>query len=193
MKHKPRNVTLKKNNSIKGGAVVGRCVKESLPARPSIGVSLLNNLLTEIGTLGEDTEISASLFQPGGSMNHRKKIKKSKTMSKRFKPKRQKISPATHKKKEETDKAFIMVDMNPKGSWKYPVSLFPSHWWYDGGDFYASVDKRLNRPRYVRTEWFIGRTKSSKIMKHRLERYFEQLKRDRKVSSYRIKISYNNE
>ena len=126
-------------------------------------------------------------------MNYRKKIKKSKTMSKRFKPKRQKISPATHKKKEETDKAFIMVDMNPKGSWKYPGSLFPSHWWYDGGDFYVSGDKRLNRPRYVRTEWFIGRTKSSKIMKQRLERYFEQLKRDRKVSSYRIKISYNNE
>lgn len=116
--------------------------------------------------------------------------KRPRRSKKSSKPKRQKISPPKRKKQKESDEAVIMVDMNPKGSWKYPAYLFPAHWRFDGGDTFIFGDKK---PRYTRTEWFIGRTHNSKIMKQRLERYFERLKRDGKVSSYRIKISRNDE
>ena len=116
--------------------------------------------------------------------------KRPRRSKKSSKPKRQKISPPKRKKQKESDEAVIMVDMNPKGSWTYPAYLFPAHWRFDGGDTFIFGDKK---PRYTRTEWFIGRTNSSKIMKQRLERYFERLKRDGKVTSYRIKISRNDE
>lgn len=131
------------------------------------------------------TKRSKKRSKKGSSPKRPRRSKKS------SKPKRQKISPPKQKKqKKESDEAVIMVDMNPKGSWTYPAYLFPAHWRFDGGDTFIFGDKK---PRYTRTEWFIGRPHNSKIMKQRLERYFERLKRDGKVSSYRIKISRNDE
>lgn len=135
-------------------------------------------------TKARKTKRSKKRSKKGSSPKRPRRSKKS------SKPKRQKISPPKRKKQKESDEAVIMVDMNPKGSWTYPAYLFPAHWRFDGGDTFIFGDKK---PRYTRTEWFIGRTHNSKIMKQRLERYFERLKRDGKVTSYRIKISRNDE
>ena len=91
-------------------------------------------------------------------------------------------SKAVIRKKEPVD-VVIMVDMNPKASWTYPASLFPAHWYWDGGDTALFAEKR---PRYVRTEWFMGRSKTVAIMHNRLTDYFKRLKKSGKVSSYRI-------
>ena len=102
---------------------------------------------------------------------------------KRSRSKSKKSSKAVIRKKKEPADVVIMVDMNPTGSWTYPASLFPAHWYWDGGDTALFAQKR---PRYVRTEWFMGRSKTLTTMKKRLKEYFNKLKKTNKVSSYRI-------
>ena len=86
------------------------------------------------------------------------------------------------KPKKDTD-GVILVHMNPKGSWRYPKSLFPAGWFFDGGDHFIAGRKK---PRYVRTEWFYGRPRSLPIMHKRLKARFRMLKEKGLVSSYRI-------
>lgn len=84
------------------------------------------------------------------------------------------------------DEAKIIIDMNPRGSWTYPASLFCAGWVWDGSG--TPLYKKAERPRYIRTEWFYGPLKSGEIMKRRIEQFYERLKLRGKVTSFRVRL-----
>lgn len=79
----------------------------------------------------------------------------------------------------------LAVTISSKVSWTYPSYLFfPFGWYLHGTKTKNSLNDKKNR-----TVWFVGPVKTTNLMKKRLKRFFEQLKRTGKLASYRIKIA----